>query len=69
MGASEKQQLREWAALAERRGWRVVLGGSHLKWYPPNGGKPLGTASTPGGGNRSIDNIRAKLRRAGLREI
>ena len=70
MSTSERQKLREWREIAEARGWRVtVAGNGHLKWWRPDGTLATVTPGTPNGGNRSIDNSRAKLRRAGLRGI
>lgn len=71
MATSEQKKIREWVKAAERRGWTVTIEGrgSHLKWRDENGALMCVTAGTPGGGNRSIDNMRALLRRVGLREI
>lgn len=70
MPTSERQKLQEWAQFAEDRGWTIRKNsGGHLKWWNEFGRLAAVTPSTPGGGNRSIDNIRAKLRRAGLKDI
>jgi hypothetical protein len=68
MSTSEVRKLQEWAGVARGLGWTVEVtrGGSHLKWWNPLGRLVAVTPGTPGGGNRSIDNVRAKLRRAGL---
>jgi hypothetical protein len=42
-------------------------GSGHLRWQHPDG-KHVITPSTPHGGNRSIRNSRAELKRAGLTE-
>jgi hypothetical protein len=58
--------LRPLAAAAMAQGWRITPTGSgHLRWEPPTG-RPVITASTMRDG-RSALNIRADLRRAGLR--
>lgn len=60
------EPLRAMAASARRQHWTVTYtGGGHLRWKPPSG-PPVFTPSTPGGGNRSIANCLADLRRAGL---
>lgn len=61
------EPLRAMAAAAREQRWTLTLtGGGHIKWKPPSG-PPVFTPSTPGGGNRSISNCLAMLRRAGLR--
>lgn len=72
MTTSEVRRIREWIDVAQAIGWRVVASsgkGGHMKWYRPDGSLGTVTASTPGGGNRSMVNARAQLRRAGLRGI
>lgn len=60
------RELRPFVIAAIEQGWTVTkTGGGHLRFQPPKGA-PVFTPSTPGGGNRSIDNTRAQLRRAGL---
>lgn len=60
--------LRSAARKAKRAGWQISRTGSgHLRWKPP-AGPVIITASTPGGGNRSISNSCAQLRKAGLTE-
>jgi hypothetical protein len=59
--------LRKEVALARRKKWRLVLGGSgHLKWFDSNGKLRLVTAMTPSGGNRGTLNARAKLKKYGI---
>ena len=60
------EPLRAMAAAARKQRWTLTrTGGGHIRWKPPSG-PPVFTPSTPGGGNRSIGNTLAKLRRAGL---
>ena len=55
-----------WIRLAKGQAWAVeYTGGGHYRWTPPDGPSVV-TSSTPGG-SRAIANIRAKLRKAGLR--
>ena len=62
------EPLRTLARTARRSGWVIAHTGSgHLRWTSPEGAAVI-TASTPGGGNRSVRNARARLRRAGLTE-
>lgn len=69
MAASGKRQIKDWIKLAESKGWRVVQGKGHIKFYPADKSKDMTVVpSTPGGGNRAIDNARAALKRAGLFE-
>ena len=57
--------LRPLAAKAKAQGWRIELTGrTHLRWLPPSG-RPVTTASTMHD-HRSVRDIRASLRRAGL---
>lgn len=71
MATSERHKIFEWVRVAEERGWTVrqTKVGSHLKFFRPDGSYATSVPGTPGGGNRSIDNARAKLRRAGLAGI
>jgi len=60
-------QLRAYARRAQVQGWVITrYSGGHLKWQPP-GGRAVFTPVSPSGGNRSVDNVLAKLRRAGLK--
>jgi hypothetical protein len=52
--------------IAERQGWTVELRrNGHWAWYPPGGGKPVFSPSTPCGGRGDANGV-ARLRRAGL---
>lgn len=58
---------RKLARLALALGWKLSRDGSgHLRWTSPDGSS-LTTSSTPRGGRRTIENERARLRKAGLR--
>lgn len=60
-----KKDLRQLRKQYEKAGWTVAYtGGGHFAFYGPNGEGPIFTPSTPSGGCRSIENIRAKLKRA-----
>jgi hypothetical protein len=62
------EPLRALARTARRAEWSITRTGSgHLRWQHPDG-KHVITPSTPHGGNRSIRNSRAELKRAGLTE-
>lgn len=71
--AMSRNQLRDWADLAEEQGWRVVSKpGGKYALYPPSGSVPpdlraLNITEPQGDQHRSYDNIRALLRRAGLK--
>jgi hypothetical protein len=57
--------LRPMAVKARAQGWRIELtGGTHLRWQPP-AGRPVTTPFTMHD-HRSVRDIRAGLRRAGL---
>lgn len=52
---------------ARKAGWTVEVSGSnHLRWCPPDGGRPIYSALTTRD-NREALNVRGKLRRAGLK--
>lgn len=53
---------------ARDQGWTVLhSGGGHLIFRSPDKSVPqVVVPSTPGGGNRSIENTKAKLKRSGL---
>lgn len=60
------RELRPFVKAAIDQGWSVEkTGGGHLRFKSPTGAVVF-TPSTPGGGNRAIENTRAALRRAGL---
>jgi predicted RNA binding protein YcfA (HicA-like mRNA interferase family) len=62
------EPLRSLARSARHAGWILTRTGSgHLRWQHPDGRHVI-TPSTPHGGNRSIRNARAELKRAGLTE-
>lgn len=51
---------------AREQGWTVeTSGGNHIRWLPPSG-RPIYSANTTRD-NREEKNVRAKLRRAGLK--
>jgi predicted RNA binding protein YcfA (HicA-like mRNA interferase family) len=59
------RELKTEAKAARKAGWELTrTGGGHIKWKPP-AGEFIITPSTPSG-SRSIYNIRASLRKAGL---
>lgn len=61
--------MMRWAEMAIQQGWTVAYTGkSHLKWRAPNGAVTF-SPSTPSAGKRSLQNLRATLRRLGLRGI
>lgn len=68
-----RNQLRDWADLAEEQGWKTVQKpGGKWVFYPPQASVPtdlrvLNITEPLNEGNRSFDNIRALLKRAGLR--
>ena len=62
------EPLRALARIAVAAGWQITrLGSGHLRWQAPDGAVVV-TASTPGD-RRTALNERARLRRAGLREV
>ena len=71
MATSTQHRIREWVEIAISRGWTVVPEnkGSHLKFYRPDGTFATSLAGSPRGDRRTILNMRAKLRRAGLHGI
>lgn len=61
---SQNKELRQLAARAEARGWRIVITSRHTRWYPPDGGPFITCATTPSPGPRTFLNHLARLRRA-----
>ena len=63
------EPLRTLARAARRSRWGTIThaGSGHLRWRRADGLVVI-TPSTPGGGNRSVKNARAALKRAGLEE-
>jgi hypothetical protein len=61
------KDLRALARRAVAQGWRLeYTGKGHIRWLPPDEGRPpIYSASTPGRG-RGYQNFRAALRRHGL---
>lgn len=68
-----RTQLRDWSELAEEQGWRTLTKpGGKWVFYPPAGTVPpdlrvLNITEPLNESNRSYDNIRALLKRAGLK--
>lgn len=60
--------LKSLQKVARKHGWRVELRrAGHLVWASPNREIPLiFSPATPSGGVRSIENLKARLRGAGL---
>jgi hypothetical protein len=61
--------LENWQAAAEQAGWQLVQtkGNGHIRWCPPDGQFILtGSGHGPSADPRTIRNITAALRRAGL---
>jgi hypothetical protein len=59
-------ELGKLARLARKQDWDIRLtAGGHLMWYPPDGGDPVISNSTPAGG-RADANHRSRMIRAGL---
>lgn len=60
------KELKSLAALARAQCWTVdFTDGNHIRWSPPSGADDIITAATPSS-TRSIANIKADLKRAGL---
>ena len=55
--------------LALRQGWRIVVRGGHLKWYPPDPALPMVVTATTRSDRRAWKNARAWLRRSGLEGV
>lgn len=61
------EHLRELYAAAIEQGWTITwTGANHLRWRGPDG-RVAFCAGTPGPDPRDRYNVRAKLRRAGLK--
>lgn len=64
---SVRRQIEAWLRVAIDQGWTVSQVGKHWKLFYPNGDFAVSAPCSPGGGaDRSMKNLRAKLRRAGL---
>lgn len=61
-----KRQVEDWVREARRLGWHVEISRGHWKWRRPDGSFGTVTPGTPSNSGRSLENIRARLRRAGL---
>jgi len=62
------KELRELARVAVSQGWRVErTGKQHLRWVPPTRDKRVIYSGSTPSDYRAIHNIRAMLRREGLR--
>ena len=65
MGKDAKDELRDIEEQLASQGWRIELRkGGHIGYFPPDGSPPVFGPATPSE-YRSLDNVRAKLRRAG----
>jgi hypothetical protein len=49
------------------QGWRIVKGRKHVKWIPPDPGKPIVVSAATPSDHRAVKNTRSLLRRSGLR--
>jgi hypothetical protein len=66
MPTSRKSEVERLVQQASGTGWAVSIDGSgHYAFYPPDGSQPVRVPKTPGRG-RSLQNVRAQLRNAGL---
>lgn len=65
---SSNREVSDLIQAARAQGWQVMASsGGHWIFRSPDKSIPqIIVAGTPGGGNRSLDNARAKLKRAGL---
>ena len=62
------KDVRELARIAAAQGWRVERTGKHhLRWVPPDRGRRVIYSGSTPSDYRAIRNIRAMLRREGLR--
>jgi hypothetical protein len=69
VSANGTKTIRAWVRIARSEGWRVDdrRRAGHVVFYPPDRTHPqIVVSQTPGGGNRSLANAGAMLRRAGL---
>ena len=61
------KSYRALAKLARQEGWQItVCGSGHLRWTSPDGRAVFSPESPGDCAGRSVYNVRAKLRRAGL---
>jgi hypothetical protein len=65
---SSNKEIDELVQKARHQGWTVMHGGGgHLIFRSPDKSVPqVVVPSTPGGGNRGVDNARSRLKRSGL---
>lgn len=61
-----RKEYRPLLAACRDAGWEVRKSKNGLLAYPPAGGRPIPFHGTPAVGNRSLENMRSQLRRAGL---
>lgn len=68
MAMKVPEEFRGLLAAAQKAGWCLERSGSgHLRLVPPDGGKSIYCAMTPGRGGRQRRNLRADLRRRGVK--
>lgn len=66
--AASKKEIRKLIKRARKQGWTVVTtGGGHLRWSPPDPERPFVITGATPSDYRAFKNIRARLRRAGLK--
>ena len=51
----------------ERQGWRIVVGGKHVKCFSPDG-ETIVTIANTASDHRALKNNKARLRRGGWKE-
>lgn len=64
------KELKKLKREAEKSGWRVERrpSSNHLRWMPPNGGKPVFSGTTPSD-YRGFLNLKAAIKRATRKEL
>jgi predicted RNA binding protein YcfA (HicA-like mRNA interferase family) len=59
--------MKDLIKIAREHGWTVEkTGGGHLRFASPDGASVVYAPQSPHGGNRSVENTKQNLRRAGL---
>lgn len=64
MGPTQNKDLNQYLKTLTDNGWQLDCGGRHIKLFYPGSGCPIVMVPKSPSDMRSIDNVKAKVRRA-----